>query len=152
MEGSDGIASTERLLQTMQERVQLLIQLFQLGQAYDAGQLSDGELLMGMLARKSSVIDRLSENQARLQEYAGDDPEARQWSSPARRAECQRLADDAQRILREIIDGEHQMLETLTMQRDAVAAQLQHGRDSSLAAHAYTTHAVLEQSSLDISD
>ena len=64
----------------------------------------------------------------------------------------EQLADEAQRILREIIDHEQSMLTTLTMQRDAVAAQLQQGRDSVLATHAYNSQALLESSTLDISD
>jgi hypothetical protein len=146
------IARTERLVEAMRERLELLQELQALLISGDIPHLEDGGLLLALLGRKSAVIDRLNENQAVLREFENENPEERHWQSPQRRAECQQLADGGARLLREIIQSENLLLNMLTDRRDAIAAQLQQGRDLVLAAHAYSAGSVLESGSLDILD
>ena len=149
---TDPTARTELLFQLMRERLELLQSLQQVGVSCGANQLEDGGALLAVLGRKSSIIDRLNENQQLLQTFGGEDPDSRVWSSAERRVECQQLATVTERLLRDIIQSENSLLDNLTCRRDAIAEQLQQGRDSVLAANAYSASSTLDGGLLDISD
>lgn len=146
-------AGTELLLQCMRHRRDTLLALHGLTTAQCALPLaSDPSVTLGILARKSSLIDELTAIHEQLQPFHHDDPEQRLWPVPEQRQLCQQIADEGQQLLREIIAMEQATVEAVSMQRDAVAAQLQNGTDSVLASNAYTAGDRLHASSLDLSN
>jgi hypothetical protein len=113
---------------------------------------SDPTVTLGILSRKSTLLDELAAIHQQLQPFHYDDPEQRLWALPEQRQQCQLLADEGQQLLREIIDMEQATVEAITTHREAVAAQLQNGTDSVLANNAYTAGDQLQASSLDLSN
>jgi len=144
---------TERLLQCMQQRLELLQALVGLTNAErEASDNDDIDVTLGLLARKQGLIDDLVDVQSSLQPFMHDDPEARVWSSPERREECRRLADAGGQLLLRILQLDQTAIEQLTSKRDAVAAQLRDGQDSILARTAYTADSVFQEGTLDVQD
>ena len=144
---------TDLLLDCMQERCDLLEALKTLAesQANAAGH-TEIDLTLGLLGRKQALLEELADVQLRLKPYFNDDPEQRVWKSAEHRQRCRRLADQCQRLLQETMQLEQDALQEMTLRRDAVAAQLQDGKDSILAHTAYMADSFLGQSALDISD
>ena len=137
----------------MRQRRDLLVALRSLTNAQqDAIQTSEPSITLGILARKSSLLDELSEVHYQLIPFHHDDPELRTWATPERRQLCRQLADEGQQLLREIIAVEQATVDAVSTQRDAVAAQLQDGTDSIIASNAYTAGDLLNQSTLDLSN
>lgn len=144
---------TETLLACLQERCELLEALKVLADAQAlAASQTEIDTTLGLLGRKQSLLDELAAVQQRLQPYMGDDPEQRLWSSPDRRRHGQQLAEQGQRLLQATMHLEQQALEQMTSRRNAVAAQLQDGRDSILAHTAYMADSLLGSGALDIGD
>lgn len=146
-------AYTEFLLQCMLQRVELLRALVELAEAQQQAVSQNAtDATLGILARKQSLIAELLESQAALQPYMYDDPEQRCWRSPQRRQECRDAAEEGKQLLLQIARIDQTSLESLTSRRDAIAAQLQEGKDSTLAQSAYTADRVFQEGSLDILD
>ncbi len=144
---------TENLLQCMQDRLGALTALRQLADSQaDAATGGDVNVTLGILARKQTLLDQLSVIQQRLQPFFDDDPEARVWTSPERREACRQHAYEGSRLLQEIMQLEKTALDEMAGRREAVAAQLQDGKDSILAHTAYTADSMLCESALDIGD
>ncbi len=144
---------TELLLQCMRQRRDVLLALRSLTTAQRESSLaSDPTVTLGILARKSNLLDDLTGIHQQLQPFHFDDPEQRHWSLPTQRQLCQQLADEGQQLLREIIDMEQATVDAIATHREAVAAQLQNGTDSVLASNAYTAGDRLHASSLDLSN
>ncbi|MCA9158388.1 MAG: hypothetical protein KDA72_08680 [Planctomycetales bacterium] len=144
---------TDILLHCMQERCDLLEALKTLAESQaNAASHTEIDLTLGLLGRKQGLLEELADVQLRLKPYFNDDPEQRVWKSAEHRQRCRRLADQCQRLLQETMQLEHEALQEMTLRRDAVAAQLQDGKDSILAHTAYMADSFLGQSALDISD
>jgi len=153
MDSDSPPAGTEFLLQCMRHRRDILLALRALTSAQRESSLaSDPTVTLGILARKSSLIDELTAIHQQLQPFHHDDPEHRFWPVPGQRQLCQQLTDEGQQLLREIIDMEQATVNAIATHRDAVAAQLQNGTDSVLASNAYTAGDRLHASSLDLSN
>jgi hypothetical protein len=144
---------TEVLLQCLQTRLELIKSLRTLSDSQSQAALhADVGVTLGILSRKQSLLADLSALQERMQPYYADDPETRVWSSPERRAYGQRISDEGSQLLQQAMQLEQAALDSMSNQRDAVAAQLQNGKDSILARTAYTADHLLSQSALDVSD
>ncbi len=153
MDSESQSANTELLLQCMRQRRDLLLALRALTNSQqEAMQTSEPSVTLGILSRKSNLLDELAQIHQRLIPFHHDDPEQRQWATPERRQLCQQLANEGQQLLREIIAVEQVTVDAISMQRDAIAAQLQNGTDSILASNAYTAGDMLNQSTLDLSN
>lgn len=150
---TDQFAATETLLACLQERCELLeaLKILAEAQAVAAGQ-TEIDATLGLLGRKQALLDELAVVQQKLQPYMADDPDQRRWSTPERRRQCQQLAQQGQRLLQATMQLEQQALEQMTSRRNAVAAQLQDGRDSILAHTAYMADSLLDSGTLDIGD
>lgn len=150
---SRDFAYTENLLACMQKRLELLQALLALSEAQVAA-ASDSEVdaTLGLLARKQLLLEELADVQTRLAPYMQDEPEQRVWSSSGRREQCQLLAAQGQQLLQTAMQLEQGVLDQMSSRRDAVAAQLQDGRDSILAHTAYKADSLLGASTLDIGD
>ena len=149
----DSAEYTEALVAQLTSRLERLRSLhgLSLNQA-DSVEQGDVNAMLGILARKQVLLDELAAIGSELAPYLKDSPDARVWRSPSRRSECRQIADEGNRLLREIIRREEAIIEKAVDRRDAVAAQLQDGRDSVLAHTAYSTEGMLEDGNLDITN
>lgn len=144
---------TEFLLQCMQERGQIAADLKHLAEAQrDAASQGDVNVTLGFLSRKQVLLDNLATLQEKMQPYFHDDAEQRKWSSSDRRELCRQLSERGSQVLQETMHIENSTLADMSTRRDAIAAQLQDGKDSILARNAYGTESVLQESQLDIGD
>lgn len=142
---------TDNLFGLMQAKVEVLQQLCELArQQGTLTQSGDATLLLNFLARKQPLMDRLVEIQELLSPYADDDPESRVWRTAQWRQACRESSQLCQQLLGEIVLLEKQSLDEMSLRRDALAAQLEDGRDGSLAAQAYQAAESLEGGSLDL--
>jgi hypothetical protein len=144
---------TERLHELISERFEVVQNLYDLTQAHAAA-LSGDELAvtMSILARKECLVDRLRQIHGSLETYQNESPESRSWQDDDHRQQTRRLADQSDDMLRKILELDGQTLRTMQDQRDAVAAQLRHGHDSTSAQEAYSAEQNLGQGLLDISE
>lgn len=142
---------TERLFACMFQRYELLDALYTLAetQALIASQ-NDVDVMLGLLARKQTLLEELATVQERLEPYFTDQPDERVWKSIARRELCRKYSEQGQQLLASIMQLEEGTLTELTSRREAVAAQLQDGKDSIIASTAYKTENVLGNSTLDV--
>ncbi len=153
MVDTNSTAGTNLLLQYMQQRRDILYALRLLTDSQtQAARSADVNVTLGILSRKESLISELTALLQLLQPFHADDPDQRQWSSAEARAQCRRLAEEGDRLLEETVRIEESTLAEVTSQRDALAAQLQNGKDSILAHNAYTAGVTLNESSLDLSN
>lgn len=144
---------TERLLTLMEKRRSVLLALQALGRSQaEAATDSDMNATLGILARKQTLLEELVAVAAELEPYLLDAADERNWDSAEKRALCRQIADDGNRLLQETIQREQTTIDALSLRRDAIAAQLQDGKDSTLARNAYASNSVLQQGELDIQD
>lgn len=142
---------TDTLHALMAAKVEVLEQLCELAkQQATVTQSGDATILLSFLSRKQPLMDRLGELQAQLAVYVDDDPTARVWRSSELRQQCRTASEQSQQLLAEIVLLEKQSLDQMSERRDALAAQLQDGRDGKLAAQAYHSSASLAEGSLDL--
>lgn len=142
---------TDNLHALMAAKVEVLEQLCELArQQATITQSGDATILLSFLSRKQPLMDRLSDVQSQMAVYVDDDPTARVWRSPELRQACRADSEHCQQLLSEIVLLEKQSLDQMSERRDALAAQLQDGRDGSLAAQAYHSSAALAEGSLDL--
>ncbi len=145
------VQQTEFLLQCMRQRRDILQDIRLLTDSLSsAAHAADAEVSLGILARKDALLEEFSKVRQALRQYEQDDPERRIWTSPARRAECQQLADEGNRFLAETVHIDQATLQELHNHQQAIAAQLQNGTDSILARSAYTAGQQIGESILDV--
>lgn len=145
------ISYTERLLELMTRRLQLLRSLDSVGclQAESAGN-PDVTALLKILSRKQLLLDELEAIRQALETYHHDDPNQRLWESTELRQQCRHIAEQGNELLRSLVTNDEATLREVSLRRDAVATQLQDGTDSVLARTAYTADNILDASELDI--
>lgn len=149
----NSIEYTEHLLACMSQRLEVLKLLKALGHSQTEASVGpEMNATMSLLARKQTLLDELAAIGTRMKPYMADDPGQRIWATPERRQECQAIADQGNALLQEALQRDQHLLDEMTARRDAVAAQLQDGKDSILAHSAYTADSLLSESQLDIND
>lgn len=149
----NSIEYTEQLLAYMSDRLEVLKLLKAIGRSQSEASLSsEMNTTMSLLARKQTLLDRLVTIGSEMEPYMSDDPEQRIWATPERRQECQKIADQGNALLHEALQQDQSLINEMTARRDAIAAQLQDGKDSILAHSAYTADSLLNESQLDIND
>ena len=145
------IEYTEELAVCMERRRDILLVLRTLADKQtEAAGTSDIDTTLGILARKESLLEDLAAIVTAMRPYQSDDPEQRVWASAERRAACAEVAKEGDKLLQEIMQVEQTTIDTMTSRREAIAAQLQNGTDSTLARNAYATNDLLSQGGLDI--
>ncbi|MCA9131406.1 MAG: hypothetical protein KDB22_30190 [Planctomycetales bacterium] len=150
---STAVEYTERLSHLLQERLDLAIAIKQISDSQiQAARSGEVNVTLGLIARKQSLLEQLEQLRQGMQPYYLDDPDRRQWKTPERREECQRVANECNAILQQTLQLEQATLEELSAKREALAAQLQDGKDSTIASNAYATDRLLGASTLDIRD
>lgn len=142
---------TDNLFALMESKVEVLEQLCELArQQATITQSGDATILLSFLSRKQPLMDRLMEIQSGLSIYTTDDPATRVWRRTDLRQTCRLTSERCQRLLAEIVLLEKQSLDEMSDRRDALAAQLQDGRDGSLATQAYQASEALDEGSFDL--
>ncbi len=142
---------TERLTALTNAKVEVLEKLRDLARVQaEVTRSCDATELLNFLSRKQPLMDQLAAVQSELNVYSQDDPDQRQWRSSEARQSCRKQVERCQLVLSEIVLLEKQTLDEMIERRDAIASQLQNGRDATAAATAYRTSEYLVEGSLDL--
>jgi hypothetical protein len=130
--------STTLLADLIQRKHDVLAQLCAIGRRQqEVVERGDTTTLLELQAGKQKMIALLQQLERELAPFHADDPEGRDWASPAARAQCAQLAADCNRLLAEVVELERQSAERLTMRRNDIAAQLRQVHTASQARNAY---------------
>ena len=144
---------TQRLSELIERQFELMHALLLLAQQQsECLGTDDVEVLLSILARKQPLLEELLALQLDLKPFREQDPEQRIWSSLSSREHCQEKLLKCSQMYQQIVQIESTALSTLELHRNAIAAQLQDGRDATLANTAYSTEALLEESTLDLTN
>ena len=143
--------STESLFELIESKLHLLIEMqaMSLTQA-DLVTQHDMTSLMTLLSRKQELMSALGNVQSELARFQDQDPELRRWSSPGRRTDCKDMVARCDQLLQELIVMEDRSLNSMNLQRESVAAQLQQNIDACTIQNAYHS-SDLEESTFDSS-
>lgn len=132
--------STDRLFELIETKLHLLTQMQEMTlEQSEMVVRHDMTGLMTLLSRKQSLMDSLQQIQSQLVPFQSQDPELRAWSHPDRRKTCQAMVKRCDELIQFLVVQENRSLDQMSVQRDAVAAQLQQNFDASQIEHAYHT-------------
>ena len=132
---------TEPLARLVRQKRRLLEQLALLGRRQQELIASDdAATLLQLLGGKQQLITGLQVVERGLDAFRDEDPDARQWPSPAERAACQADADACNTLLAEVIATEQQHEGQLTERRDVLSKRLQQAQSAHAASAAYKPH------------
>ena len=144
--------STENLADLIAKRHHCLRQLDELGERQASLiESSDMTTLLKLISAKDQVIAALQAIESQLAPFHDQDPEARDWPSPERRAECAAQAAACQQLLQRIMARERSNEDLLTRKRDLVAQQLQSAQSAGAARGAYQAQANIKPQSPHVS-
>jgi len=143
--------STDSLFELIESKLHLLgeMQAMSLAQA-DLVTQHDMTSLMTLLSRKQELMSALGCVQSELACFRDQDPELRVWSTPGRRKDCKDMVARCDQLLQELIVMEDRSLNSMNLQRESVAAQLQQNIDACTIQNAYHSSDV-DESSFDSS-
>jgi len=143
--------STDSLFELIESKLHLLgeMQAMSLAQA-DLVTQHDMTSLMTLLSRKQELMAALGSVQSELAHFQDQDPELRVWSTPVRRKDCKDMVARCDQLLQELIVMEDRSLNSMNLQRESVAAQLQQNIDACTIQNAYHSSDV-DESSFDSS-
>lgn len=144
-------SDTLRLLELVTRKHDCLVQLRELGRT-QAALIDSGDVnrLLGVLADKQRLLVDLHDLERFLDPYRHDDPERRTWAGEQERLRCARLADDADRLLAEVLTGEKRCEDALRRRRDETAVQLAAVQSAGAARDAYRSTTSYSTSTLDL--
>jgi hypothetical protein len=128
----------DKLAELVAKRHTCLAQLHRLGMK-QAELIATGEMssLMRLLSAKNQLIVALQSLEKQLEPFQNQQPEQRQWSSPALRQECQTLAEECRRLLEGVMQMERENEQQMTLRRDRIAHQLSSLQSAETARRAY---------------
>ena len=143
--------STDSLFELIESKLHLLVEMqaMSLAQA-DLVTQHDMTSLMTLLSRKQELMAALGSVQSELARFQDQDPELRVWSTPGRRKDCKDMVARCDQLLQELIVMEDRSLNSMNLQRESVAAQLQQNIDACTIQNAYHSSDV-DESSFDSS-
>ena len=110
----------------------------------------DTSALVKLLTAKEKVLAQLQVLERQLDPFRSEDPDQREWPSPAARAACQQEADRANALLTEAMQLEREAEAAMIGRRDAAAAALASAQVASDAAAAYAAGALPGPASLHV--
>lgn len=118
--------STKHLAELISRKHQVLERLRAVG-GEQIELVENGEVsaLLKLLAAKQSLILNLQAVEGELAPYRDENPEQRQWATPAARARCAQQAQECNELLNEVVYLEKQSEDKMLARRDQVAIQLQ---------------------------
>jgi hypothetical protein len=130
--------STKQLAELINEKHDVLLELHRLGrQQSPLIRADDIHNLLLLLSAKQGLLNQLQTVEQRLKPYRQQDPETRQWASPADRQKCADTARDCETLLAEIVRIERQSEEEMQRRRDVAAARLEEAGSAAEARQAY---------------
>ena len=130
--------STKQLAEKIDQKHDLLVQLHQLGR--QQGHLiraEDINNLLVLLSAKQTLLNQLQTVEQQLEPYRHQDPETRQWATPAERQRCADIAQQCEALLSEIVRIERQSEEEMERRRDVAASRLEEAGSAAEARKAY---------------
>lgn len=129
------------LARLVQQKRQLLEQLVKVGhrqgELIEAGEVAS---LVQLLSSKQQLIAGLQAVEQGLDGFRAEDPETRQWPTPAARAACQADSKACNALLAEVIAAEQRHEQMMTERRDAIGTQLRQAQSAHAASTAYKPH------------
>lgn len=130
--------STEQLARLVSAKRQVLKIVVQLAERQvemiTAGQIED---LMKLLSAKQTVLAQLQAIERELAPYRDDDPDQREWVSPAARAACQAEAEEANGLIARSLVLERKAESLMIARREAAGQSLSAFQAASDARLAY---------------
>ena len=143
---------TDTLAGLIQRKRDYLLSLYEMGKR-QMEFVADGEMarLLDVLAAKQRVLNDLQRVERALDPFRDQDPETRVWRNAEARADCARLLDECERLLRETVEQERQSEAALTVRRDEAAVRLHGAHAAGRARGAYSSQGTSSISQLDLS-
>lgn len=135
------LLATDQLAELIRKKHQILVQLREIGRRQQplVDDASTNHLLQ-LLGAKQHLIHALQLVERHLRPFQAEDPEQRQWRSPAERSACAAQAEQCRTLLAEVMELERQQEARMSERRDQVAVQLQQAATAREAAGAYHQH------------
>jgi flagellar biosynthesis/type III secretory pathway chaperone len=134
---------TDLLASLMDQKHEVLVQLHQLSQRQrvrvDEGH--DISQLLGLLAAKQTLLDKLHGLERQLDPFRREDPESRHWRSAEARRRCAQVAGRCQSLMGEILALERRSEAELRRRRDHTAERLRAVTNGAAARAAYAAAA-----------
>ncbi len=146
------LLETDKLAGLIRQKRDCLLSLRDMGQR-QMELVVDGEMgrLLDVLAAKQRVLNDLQRVERALDPFRDQDPEARFWRTPEARADCGKLLDECELLLKETVEQERLSEAALTVRRDETAIKLHTAHSAGRARGAYTNHGQGSISQLDLS-
>jgi hypothetical protein len=130
--------STERLAALVRAKHDVLEQILALAETQKTVIAEeDMDRLLSILAAKQPLMSELGRLERALDPFRQEDPESRQWRTPADRRACQKWAERAAAMLATLMAIETECDALLRGRRDATARQLTAVGDAIAARRAY---------------
>lgn len=144
--------TTNLLARLIDEKHKVLVQLVDLSRRQLALAEGSEEVnpLLSVLAVKQQLISRLMGLEKLLDPFRAQDPDSREWPTPADRRRCAERADNCRELLEELMQMEQDGMDHLCQRRDLAAAQLQTVSAADQARKAYGSPDGPRQSSFDL--
>jgi len=132
------MSSTAVLADLVHRKHEVLVQLCAIGRRQqEIVESGETTMLLELLAGKQRMITLLQQLERELTPFHSEDPETRDWPSPAHRELCARQAAECNRLLVEVVELERRSADRMTVRRNDVAAQLRQAHTASQARSAY---------------
>lgn len=131
----------DKLAELIAQRHACLTQLHKLG-VKQSELVASCEIssLLRLLSVKNQLIVALQSIEQQLAPFQLQNPETRQWSSPAARERCVRQIAECQELLDQVMQMERDNEQKMTERRDQVANHLQAAQSATTARRAYQVH------------
>ena len=131
---------TANLVEIIQQKFDCLTRLHQVCKRQDELiQANDMGNLLKLLAAKQSLIELLQHTEKQLEPFRAQNPEHRDWKTPADRKRCADQSASCDQLLKQIVELEKQCEQRLAKIRDEAAEKLCGANSASRARSAYTT-------------
>jgi hypothetical protein len=148
---TDQLKTTEKLARLVSAKRQVLKIVVRLSERQvemiEAGKTDD---LLKLLAAKQTVLAQLQSLEKDLAPYRDDDPESRDWCSPAARAACQAEANEANALIARSLDLERRAETLMIARRDVAERALAEFQAASDARAAYSPNVAAPLAGLEM--
>ena len=142
---------TDRLAELISRKLACLVQLCDLGrQQADLIEKDEMTQLLKVLAAKQHLIGSLQSMERELAPFRNQDPQQRQWRTPADRARCADEASLCRQMLAEIVTQEKQSEGRLAKRRNEAAQRLRLAHAAAQACGAYQNDTRTDTGMLDV--
>jgi hypothetical protein len=142
---------TDILGDLIRAKRECLLQLRDMGRR-QSGLIDEGNMtaLLDILAAKQRPLVTLQRIERALDPFRRQDPEKREWRTPALRAQCAEQLEECETLLAEIISQEKCCEAAMVRRRDETALRLQGAHLADHARQAYVPQTDIPLSQLDL--